>query len=74
MDKIYNQLLDKFVDGFNKPDFKKKLNQHIIDPLIQDMYQKTYNYFITIISLYGITILLLLIILSILITKKNIHN
>lgn len=74
MDKIYNQILDKFVDGVNKPDFKKKLNQHIIDPLIQDIYQKTHNYFITIISLYGITILLLLIILSILITKKNIHN
>ena len=74
MDKIYNQLLDKIVDGVNKPAFKKKLNQHIIDPLIQDIYQKTHNYFITIISLYGITILLLLIILSILITKKNIHN
>lgn len=73
MDKIYNQILEKFVDEINKPGFKKKLNQHIVDPLIQDIYQKTHNYFITIISLYGVTILLLLIILSILITK-NIHT
>jgi hypothetical protein len=71
MDKMYNQILDKIVDGVNKPDFKKKLNQHVIDPLIQDIYQKIYNYFITIISLYGITILLLLIILSILITRSS---
>jgi len=74
MDKIYNQMLDKLVDGINKPDFKKKLNQHIIDPLIQDIYQKTHNYFITIISLYGITILLLLIILSILITRPSFRD
>ena len=71
MEKIYDQILDKLVISLNKPDFKKKLNQHIIDPFIQDVYQKTHNYFITIISLYGITILLLLIIMSILITKKN---
>jgi hypothetical protein len=74
MDKIYNQIIDKAVTELTKPELKKKLNQHIIDPLIQDIYQKTHNYFITIITLYGITILLLLIILSLLITKKNIHS
>jgi hypothetical protein len=71
MDKIYEQILNKIVLEINKPEFKKKLNQHLIDPLIQDIYKKTHNYFITIISLYGITILLLLIIIWILI-KKNI--
>jgi hypothetical protein len=73
MEKFYDQALDKLVISINKPEFKKKLNQHVIDPFIQDVYQKTQNYFITIISLYGITILLLLIIMSILITKKNIN-
>jgi hypothetical protein len=71
MEKVYDQILDKLVLSINKPEFKKKLNQHIIDPLIQDIYLKTHNYFITIISLYGITILLLIIIMSILISKKN---
>jgi hypothetical protein len=71
MEKFYDQALDKLVISLNKPEFKKKLNQHIIDPFIQDVYQKTHNYFITIISLYAITILLLLVIMSILITKKN---
>lgn len=73
MERFYDQALNKFIISLNKPEFKKKLNQHIIDPFVQDIYQKTQNYFITIISLYGITILLLLIIMSILITKKNIN-
>ena len=72
MEKIYDQILNKVTFEMNKPEFKKKLNQHFIDPLIQDIYQKTQNYFITIISLYGFTILLLIIILAILIMKKNI--
>lgn len=66
-----DQILDKIICGVKNPNLKKKLNRYIIDPLIQDIYQRTHNYFLTIISLYGITILLLLIILSILITKKN---
>jgi len=71
MDKIYDQLLNKIIIGIKNPQLKKKINQHLIDPLIQDIYIKTHNYFITIISLYGITILLLLIILSILIIRKT---
>ena len=63
MDKIYNQILDKIIINVDKPDFKKKFNQFIIDPIIHDIYQKTHNYFITIISLYSITIILLLIII-----------
>lgn len=74
MDKIYNQIIDKIIISINKPELKKKLNQHIIDPLMQDIYQKTHNYFITIITLYGITILLLLIIISILIVKRSLRN
>ena len=73
MEKFYDQAFDKFIVSLNKPELKKKLNQHIIDPFVQDIYQKTQNYFITIISLYGITILLLLVVISILITKKNIN-
>ena len=74
MNKICDQILDKVILNVNKPKFKQKLNQYILDPLIKDIYQKTHNYFITIITLYGITILLILLILSILITKKNFYN
>lgn len=70
MDKLYNQVLNKIILGISKPDFKKKINQHIVDPILQDVYQKSHNYFITIISLYSITILLLLLILSILISRR----
>lgn len=70
MEKIYNQVLNKIISEISKPELKKKINQHVVDPILQDVYQKTHNYFITIISLYSITILLLLIILSILISRK----
>ena len=63
MDKIYNQILDKIIINVDKPEFKKKVSHFIIDPIIHDIYQKTHNYFITIISLYSITIILLLIII-----------
>jgi hypothetical protein len=74
MNKICDQILDKVILNVNKPKFKQKLNQYILDPLIKDIDQKTHNYFITIITLHGITILLILLILSILITKKNFYN
>ena len=62
-------MFDKIITSINKPEFKNKLNQHLIDPFIQDVYYKIYNYFITIIILYSITIILLLFIIFI-ITKK----
>jgi hypothetical protein len=71
MEKIYNQLLFKITNEISKPEFKKKINQHLIDPLIDDIFQKTHNYFITIISLYSVSILLLLIIIVMLIYKKH---
>lgn len=69
MENICNQMFDKIITSINKPEFKNKLNQHLIDPFIQDVYYKIYNYFITIIILYSITIILLLFIIFI-ITKK----
>lgn len=70
MEKIYDQVFDNLLTVINKPELKTKINNHLLDPIKQDFYKKTQNYFITIISLYGLTILLLLIIISILITKK----
>lgn len=70
MEKIYDQVFDNLLTIVNKPELKNKINNYLLDPIKQDFYKKTQNYFITIISLYGLTILLLLIIISILITKK----
>jgi hypothetical protein len=71
MDNIYDQILDKVICTINRPNLKKKINREIIDPIIKNIYQRTHNYLMIIVSLYGITILLLLIILSIIISKKN---
>lgn len=70
MDKVCNQLFDKFINNIDNEEIKCKFNQKVIEPFIQKLYHKTYNYFMTIIILYGITIFLLLVILSLIITKK----
>jgi hypothetical protein len=69
MNEIYNQILDKLIIEFNKPNLKQKLHLYIINPIIKDIYQQIHNYFIIIISLYGITIILLLAILLIILIK-----
>jgi hypothetical protein len=70
MEKIYDQVFDNLLKLINKPELINKINQQLLDPLKEKFYKKTQYYFITIISLYGLTIILLLIIISILITKK----
>jgi len=72
MNNLCDQLIDNLIIYIANPDIKKKINHHIIDPLMVNIQQKTYNYFITIISLYTIIILLQLIILLVLISKKSI--
>ena len=62
MDKIF----DKIVINLNNPNLKKKINFHIINPLMN----KLNKYLIVVISLYIIIIFLQLIILSIII-KNN---
>ena len=60
--------MNRVLDKISNYEF---LKQKIMEPLMADIYKKTQNYFITIISLYGITILLLIIILLILLLKKK---
>ncbi len=63
MDKIF----DKIVINLSNPDLKKKINSHIINPLMD----KINKYLIVIISLYILIIILQLIILSIIIIKNK---
>ena len=69
MEKIYDEIFNNLLILVNKPELKNKINQQLLEPLKENFYKKTHNYFITIISLYSLTILLLLIML-ILIMKK----
>ena len=70
MNNICDEFIDNFIFYINKQDVKKKLYNNIFDPLLLNIQEKTYNYFITIISLYTIIILMQIIILLILLIKK----
>lgn len=74
MNNFYDEIIDNLIIYINNPNIKEKIHHNIIDPLISNIQQKTYNYFVTIISLYTIIILLQLIILSILLSKKIIFS
>ena len=71
MDKFYNQILDKIVINLKKPEFKNKINYHIINPLMNSINSKINKYLIVVISLYVLIIILQLIIISIIIKRKN---
>ncbi len=71
MDLLTNQLIETLENEINKPDVKHKLNCKIFDPLMAKIFNKTQGYFTTIISLYGIVILLQILILIFLLSKKQ---
>ncbi len=70
MDSLTNQLIDTIEFEINKPDIKNKLHCKVIEPLMNKIFNKTQGYFTTIISLYGVVILLQFLILIFLLSKK----
>jgi hypothetical protein len=71
MDKICDQILDKLICTINRPNLKKKINQEIVEPIIQNIYKEMQGYIVIIMCLYGLILLLLLLILFILFCIKN---
>ena len=70
MDSLTNQIIETIEFEINKPDVKNKLHHKVLDPLLAKIFNKTQGYFTTIISLYGVVILLQILILIFLLSKK----
>ena len=66
---MIDQIIDIIDTELNEPDIKNKINNKLIKPLMINILANTQQYFITLLSLYGIIIFIQLLILFILFNK-----
>jgi p-aminobenzoyl-glutamate transporter AbgT len=71
LEKITHDFLDKFITELNKKNNKKKINTHIINPIICDISNKLYPYIVTLFIMYIIILLLIISILAMLISNRK---
>jgi len=67
---ITESLLNKAIKEINKKKTKEKIMKGIIDPLLKDLTDRYYPYFITITSVLIVIIILLISILVLLVIQK----
>ena len=70
MDKIANNIMDKFICKLNNDENKKKINEEILNPIFKEFSNKIYPYVSLIFLMYILNLILVIIILT-LILKKN---
>ena len=65
--KFTDQLIEKFISEFNKPENKDKLKLHVIDPLIYHILDKLYPYLIITAIIFVLLFFVIIMILYLLI-------
>jgi uncharacterized membrane protein len=63
-------LLNKVIKEVNKKKTKNKIMRDVIDPLLKDLFDRYYPYFITITSVLAVIIILLISILVLIVIQK----
>ena len=59
--KITNDIIEKFINEFNKEDNKKKIFNKLIEPITQHMLNKIYPYILISCILFSLTIIIFII-------------
>lgn len=67
INKFTNDIINKIIIEFNKPENKLKINEHIINPLIIDLSNKIYPYVLSFAVMYIIIMVLIIVIFFLLI-------
>jgi hypothetical protein len=68
---LTQELLNKCIDEFKKKNNRDKLSKNIIDPIVNEIKEKFYNYYILFIILQLIIVCLLVYIVMIIKSVKN---
>jgi len=72
MSKIFNNIIENFVEKLSNDDsIKKRLENDVINPAIFKAYFKLKPYILIILYMYGIIVLLQIVIILLLIFKKR---
>jgi hypothetical protein len=67
--KITNDIIEKFIDEFNKKENKIKIFNNIIEPITQHMLNKIYPYILISCILFSLTIIIFIITIIYIIKK-----
>ena len=70
MDKIANNIMDKFICKLNNDENKKKINEEILNPIFKEFSNKIYPYVSLIFLIYILNLILVIIILTLILKKK----
>jgi len=70
MDKIANNIMDKFICKLNNDENKKKINEEILNPIFKEFSNKIYPYVSLIFLMYILNLILVIIILTLILKKK----
>ncbi len=71
MSVLIDNLLEKCIHNIKDNKIKIKLEKEIVNPLINETYNRSKPYIFTLLYMYVIIVLLLLIIITILLLKNN---
>ena len=72
IDKLTKDLIDKMVIELNKKDNKEKLENEIINPILQNFTSKLFPYISLLFIMYSFNILLIISIIILVINNKKI--
>ena len=69
--KLSKEVLDKCIIELQKEENKNKINENVVNPLIQTISDKLYPYMMTIFVMYILVLILIISILVLLILNKK---
>lgn len=71
IDKITKDFIEKMVIEVKKEDNKKKIKDEILEPILNEFTEKIYPYINVLFFMYSINLLLIIVILFLIILKRN---
>ena len=74
IDELTKDFINKITLEVNKEENKKKIKSEILEPIFSEFSEKIYPYITILFAMYSINLILILLILFFIITKKKIYN
>lgn len=71
IDKITKDFIEKMVIEVKKDDNKNKIKEEILEPILNEFAEKIYPYINVLFFMYSINLLLIIVILFLIILKRN---
>ena len=71
IDKLTKDFIEKFVSEIKKDDNKKRIKEEVLHPILKEFSQKIYPYLNILFVMYSLNLVLIIVILFLILIKKN---